>query len=483
MNRRDFLAWAGASGLSSILLGCEKPVLNGRQSSDKPNVLFICIDDLNDWVGVLKGHPQAMTPNLDRLASEGILFAQAHCSTPLCAPSRSAVLSGQASYRSGIYDNDHNFDEFFAKSISLTQVFQRNQYWVEGAGKIFHGVPYKEHWDRYSKGREFPADFLWNQTPDMPDNAPLNGISGLEYPWMDWAPLDDSKLETMSDAKVADWIAKHLNKALPEPFFLGCGIYCPHQPWYVPQKYFDAFPLESIQLPQLKDDDLADLPSIVLPPSQALVTTTEHEAIVKANQYAAAVQGYLASIYFADDMLGRVLAGLERSPYRDRTIVVLWSDNGFHMGEKLRWRKPTLWDEATRVPLIFKMPAGLENRFDSFSQGVTCDRVVSLLDIYPTLVNLCNLDYSPSLDGNDLTPLLQDPSLAWDYPAITTWRDHITIRTEKFRYIRYQDGSEEFYDHQNDPQEWNNLALDQNYMNAKFELASLLPQSIAPRLP
>ncbi|MGP1382270.1 MAG: sulfatase [Thainema sp.] len=481
MKRRDFCLLSGASLLSALATNCQKQrAVNNSFStrSSQPNVLFISIDDLNDWVGVLKGHPQAKTPHLDRLANQGILFSQAYCSAPSCNASRTAVLTGIEPYRSGLYDNKTFWRKILPDAVTIPQLFQQNGYQVKGAGKIYHNGEsltdiQREGWNDY-----FPSNGAINPGP-FPDNPPLNGLPNPGI--FDWGPISN-QTQDMYDVNVASWIIEQLQTLSTEsderPFFLACGFFRPHLPWYLPSKYFDEFPLENIQLPIIKDDDLNDIP---LAGVKLAHPQDDHSKVLKHNQYQQAVQAYLASIYFMDEMLGQVLTALDASPYRDNTIVVLWSDHGWHLGEKLHWRKFTLWEEATRIPLIFRFPPSMYQQNNQLGQ--VCSRPVSLIDIYPTLIELCglNLDTNSNadIDGRSIVPLLKNPAAEWNYPAITTWSAHSSVRSEQFRLIRYSDGTEEFYDHQTDPNEWTNLAGDPAYSGIKNELATWLPDRTA----
>jgi arylsulfatase A-like enzyme len=278
----------------------------------------------------------------------------------------------------------------------------------------------------------------------------------------------------MKDYHIAQYGIDYLGKEHEKPFFLGVGFVKPHLPWYVPRKYFEQFPLESIVLPKVLASDLDDIPQAG---RKMAKPDGDHAKVVKNDQWKLAVQGYLASILFLDAQVGRVMDALEKSPHANNTIVVLWGDHGWHLGEKEHWRKFALWEEATRVPLIFSVPG-------MTSAGAKCERTVTLLDLYPTLVELCSLPAREGLEGNSIVPLLKDSTAAWDKPAITTHgRNNHAVRSERYRYIRYADGSEELYDHQSDPLEWKNLAGDAQHAAAKSQLAATLPKVNAKDAP
>ncbi|EAQ82092.1 sulfatase-like hydrolase/transferase [Blastopirellula marina] len=428
--------------------------LNLTSAADPPNVLFIAVDDLNDWVGCLGGHPQTRSPNIDRLAAQGVLFERAYCSAPACNPSRASLLTGIAPSTSGVYHNNQPWRPAMPDAVTLPQFYQQNGYDVLGCGKIFHGS-YREDsgWDEYLK-----------QTGDpKPQQLPANGIPKTSH--FDWGPVDAQDAE-MSDYQMVDWAIDQLGQKHDKPLFLACGIYRPHLPWFVPQEYFEHFPLDQIQLPQIKADDLADVPEAGV---KIAKPNGDHKKVTSTDNYAKAVQGYLASIEFADAQVGRLIAALEASPYADNTIIVLWGDHGWHLGEKQHWRKFSLWEEADRVPLLIIAPGMTK-------PNQHCERTVTLLDLYPTLAELCGLTAPKVVEGQSLAPLLKDPAAAWDRPAITTHgKNNHAVRDERWRYIRYADGSEELYDHQEDPQEWTNVAEVPKNDAVKKRLAKWLP--------
>ena len=278
----------------------------------------------------------------------------------------------------------------------------------------------------------------------------------------------------MDDFKVSTWAVGELKKEHEKPFFIAYGLFRPHLPWYAPKKYFDLYPVDKIKLPTIDANDLEDVP----PLGQRMARPQgDHKKVTESDNWRRAVQGYLASISFADAQLGRVLDALDASPYRGNTVIVLWGDHGWHLGEKLHWRKFTLWEEATKAPLMFVAPGVTK-------PGGRSHRTVDFMDIYPTLVELCGLPERKELEGKSIVPLLKDPSAEWNRPALTTHgRENHTIRTERWRYIRYRDGGEELYDHDVDPLEWKNLAEDSKYDKVKEELAAWLPKKNVPDAP
>jgi len=443
-----------------LLLACVASVVgHAANAAPSPDVVFIAIDDLRPWVGAM-GFAAAKTPNMDRLATRAVTFTNAYATSPWCLPSRTALLTGLRPSTTGVYTH---YDSGWRKSpvlrerATLPQYFRNHGYAVVGAGKIFHHATEDQDprsWDRY-----WPS-----QTQCMllhgAANPPLNGLN--LRPTVDWGPSWKEKRE-MPDWKVADFIVEELRKPQERPLFLACGFYLPHLPWYVPQEYLDRYPLADVPLPPLLESDLDDIGAYgkrfalgegMMDPDDPHDYGSGKgifEKIRTAGQWRLAVQAYLASISFADDCLGRVLDAIENRPDGRSTIVCLWSDNGWHLGEKHHWEKVSLWEEATRIVLMVSAP-GLR-------QGVSSQRVVNLMDLHPTLIELCGLPPRTDLECRSLVPLLRNPGAEWDYPTLMTHgRGNHAVRTERYRYIRYRNGEEELYDHANDPNEWTNLA-------------------------
>jgi choline-sulfatase len=461
MNRRDFVRYAaaGAAGMALPQLGFSAGAATGQ-----PNVLFIAIDDLNDWIGCLGGHPDAKTPNLDRLAQRGTLFTNAHCSAPLCNASRASLMTGLMPSTTGIYTNQQPFRRVRPDAVTLPMHFMEHGYTAVGGGKIYHGsFPDPPSWQAY-----FPSQTQNSPSDPMPPNPPLNGIPNTSH--FDWGPVDVAD-EEMGDWQVADWAIEELGKKHDKPFFHAVGIFRPHLPWYVPRKYFDMFPPEDVTLPNINENDLDDIPPVGV---KIAKPDGDHKKVMESNNWRKAVSAYLASTAFADACVGRVLDALDRSPYADNTIIVLWTDHGWHLGEKLHWRKFSLWEEATHNVMMVVAPGVTR-------PGVRCARPVTLLDIYPTLVELCGLRSKEGLEGQSLVPLLKDAKATRERPALTTYkRGNHSVRTERWRYIRYIDGTEELYDHDNDELEWYNLAGNPKHTDLKAELARWMPKVDAP---
>jgi arylsulfatase A-like enzyme len=445
----------GGVALATLLLACHLI----QAAAAKPNVLFIAVDDLNHWVGYLGRNPQTITPNIDRLAKRGVWFTRSYCAAPVCNPSRAALMSGLRPGATGVYDNGENFQPVIPEPITLSTQFRNAGYFVCGAGKIYHGSVYRPaEWDDWLKG------VRGNERDE--DGSPQAAVYAGKLPI---TPLN-CRDEDMPDSKFVDYAIAQLNKKHDRPFFIACGLTKPHLPWSVPKKYYDKFPLETIQLPPYREDDLDDLPPIAL---QMATRSGDHEAIMKqdgTNTWKQAIRAYLATINFCDVMVGRLLDAYDKSPERNNTIICFWSDHGWHLGEKHHWRKFALWEESTRAPHIWVVP------------GVTkpdsrCDRTVDYMSIYPTLMDLCGLPTPAHVQGRSIRALLANPQMPWDHPAITTYRqNNHTIRSEGWRYTRYADGGEELYDENRDPYEWTNLATKPGASDStKRDLGQFLP--------
>lgn len=466
--------------------------------ASRPNVLFIAVDDMNDWTGFLGGYDGPVhTPHLDRLADSGLLFENAHCAAPVCNPSRTALLTGLRPSTTGIYDNGSWWRPALPDVVTLPECFSNAGFHVAGGGKIFHHTPgfnppeqwhfyfeqvFDDPWHRPKRNEVLPVSGI-----HWPDGFPLceleNVRLGIRPPAnpreFDWGALQRTDAE-MGDGQAVAWASEFLQQQHDDSFFLAVGIFRPHLPWYSPQKYFDLYPLEQIVLPDVRADDLDDVPAAGIEFAEA--RGDEWRLVADAGRWRHAVQAYLASISFSDAMVGQLLRKLDESHYAANTIVVLWSDHGWHLGEKHHWHKSTLWEEATRVPLIIAAPGVTQ-------PGSRTRSPVGLIDLYPTLIDLCDLPPNPSLDGTSLKPLLKQPARVWQQPAITTHgRGNHAVRSERYRYIRYADGSEELYDHRNDPRELKNLlyagnASDASEMAAltqvRDQLSAFLPESDA----
>lgn len=432
-------------------------------AEEKPNVLFIAIDDQNDWIGCLGGHPQVKTPKIDALAARGTLFYNAHCQAPLCNPSRTSLMTGLRPSTTGIYGLAPWFRDVepLKDIVSLPQYFAKHGYRTYYTGKIYHG----------GYGRN-PKDEEFHEIGPPASGKPTPPKKLVETPQphklVDWGTFPH-KDEDKGDWQVASWAVEKLNEKPQEPFFLAAGFFLPHVPLYVTQKWYDMYPEETLQLPPIQENDRDDTPrfswylhwKLPEPRLKFLREAGEHKNIVRS---------YLASVSFMDSQVGRVLEALEKNGLVDDTIVVIWSDHGWHLGEKQITGKNTLWDDGTRVPLVFAGPG--------VAKGAVCKKPAELLDIYPTLLELCGLPENKKLEGHSLAPQLADATAPRRWPAITTHNhDNHGIRTEGWRFIQYADGSQELYDMVKDPDEWTNLANNPEYADQKEKLARWLPKN------
>jgi choline-sulfatase len=435
------------------------------EGAEKPNVLLVSIDDLNDWVGCLGGHPQALTPNIDRLAKRGTLFTNAHCQSPVCNPSRASMMTGRYPHSSGVYFLSPDLKQAPAlKDVAtLPEAFATNGYKTLGVGKIFHGGD-----------KRFFQEYGGNNGGFGP--RPKEKISQPHgHPLWDWGAYPEVD-EQMPDTKAAMWAVKKLEEKHKKPFFLGVGFYRPHVPMYATTKWFDKHPRGGIKLPTVQGNDRDDLSAYAINLTNLEHVSPEHDWVASAGEWDHAVQAYLASVTFADHCLGLVLDALDASPYADNTIIVLFSDHGFHLGEKQRWAKRTLWEDGTRVPMIVSAPG--------FKTEQRSHRPAELLDVYPTLLELAGLKGDSMQEGQSLVPLLKDPSLEWNHPAITSFGPgNYAVRSTRYRFIQYWDGSRELYDHRYDPNEWSNLIGDDKYDDIVVAHASFVPAEEHPLLP
>lgn len=465
----------------------------------RPNVLLIAIDDLNDWVGFLEGHPQIKTPNMDELARRGTVFAKAYCASPLCCPSRAAVFSGRQPFHTGVYGNEDDIRDKAPSLTLLPQHFRAAGYRTSGCGKLLHQnrpdlfdesffpeqrwSPFKPKEVEYTpeeqptKGGPRPRHVVRRGGQEI--ILPLNGMPSDRAPKtkggesFDWGPLDVED-DAMGDAAVADWASERLRRQQSSPFFLAVGFYRPHIPLFAPQKYFKPFPIESIVLPDSPADDLDDLGELGRKIALEADTAGLHATVVKHDQWKQAVAAYLACVTFIDAQVGKLVKALESGPHHGNTIVMLFSDHGWHLGEKQHWGKRTPWERSARVPLVIAPPS----RSTALMPPGVCNEPVGLIDVYPTLIELCGLPAVDGLDGTSLTRLMRDPLLTTDRAIITTIdRGNYSVRDTLWRWIRYRDGSEELYDHKNDSRELKNLADDASLASVKTRLAQYLPQS------
>lgn len=444
-----------------------------RAQNEKPNVLLIAIDDLNDWVSYLNGHPKVQTPNMDRLAARGVAFTNAHVQAPLCNPSRTSFMTGLRPTTTGVYALGPWFRELvdYQDWVTLPQYFEDNGYHTLTTGKIYHDA-YPPAEDR-KDGPEFTTWGFKGAFLPRPEE-PI--VKNTGHPLVDWGVYPESD-DQQDDWKIADWAIEQLkNPPEDQPFFLSVGFRHPHVPLYATQEWFDLYPADELLLPVVRGDDREDIPDFSwylhwdLPEPRLAWLKMHH-------QWKPKVRAYLASVSFVDMLVGRVLDALEEEGLAENTIVVLLSDHGYHMGSKDISGKNTLWHESTRIPLIFAGPGVPE-------QGKLSNEAVELLDLFPTLVDLTGLPARSDLDGHSLQPILEDIKHQREAPAICSHGpgNHAVI-TDQWRFIQYADGSRELYDIIEDPYEWKNLALINDYEPIMNDLKQFIPANIARPAP
>tara|TARA_R110002049_G_scaffold44030_3_gene129119 strand:- start:241 stop:1659 length:1419 start_codon:yes stop_codon:yes gene_type:complete len=455
IHRRQLLAAAAAAAAAAIV-GCSdsdtgtdtaiKPNHKGDTAQpgkpvlgDRPNILMLCIDDLNDWVGYLDSHPGVYTPNIDRLRAQSYAFNRAYCSVPVCIASRASVMWGLSPESTQVNESgDHAAYIQLLQSRelrALPQFFSEAGYETLSTGKVFHwrrGT--RRFWDIYQPYKEAGATF---------------GDHGTLF---DYGVMEPGEVHT--DQVSANFAIEQLHAERAQPWFMGIGLYQPHLPWRLPQWAFDLHPLDKVVLPEVRADDLDDLPGDAVELARYPIDRskgfeeTQNELVMNSGLWRQHVQAYLAACSHTDAMVGQILDALDSSPYADNTAVVLWSDNGYHLGEKLHWRKMALWERANRVPLLIRAPGILE-------PGGSFDLPVSLLDLAPTLTDLAGIPQPEQFEGSSLLGIT--PEIAAKRPAEMRWGDALSTRIGKWRWTRYPDGGEELYDLSTDPHEYNNL--------------------------
>ncbi|HTM48079.1 MAG TPA: sulfatase [Bryobacteraceae bacterium] len=437
--RRAFLGSAAVAALAA-----------GR----RPNVLFIPVDDMNDWVAGFGGHPQTITPNIARIEKRGMIFQRAYCNAPMCNPSRASLLTSRRPTTTAVYWNDDTWRDGAPTAVTLPEYFMKNGYRVAAGGKIFH-----------SKQTDFGCFHeYYKDQEEEDDDAPASKKQKKSI--LGWKALDAPDEQT-SDTKVALWAIDFLHRRHEQPFFLAPGFRKPHLPWNVPKKYFAKFQPERTELPAYRADDLDDVPKSATSAGRM----ANFHRIRDAGKWNEAVAAYLACINYTDANIGRVLDALDASPHRDNTIIVLWGDHGWHLGEKDHWQKFTLWERSCHAPLVIAAPGVTR-------PGSETRKIVEYIDIYPTLLELCGLPANPDAQGRSFVPLMKDPKREWRAAAVTSYGpDHTTVRTDGWRYSRHPDG-EELYDETQDPDEWTNLAGKPEFAGKKRELAALFPREV-----
>jgi choline-sulfatase len=442
----------------------------------KPNVLFIAIDDQNDWIGHMGGHPLAKTPHLDGLAARGTTFLNAHCQSPLCNPSRASLMFGLRPTTTGIYGlspapRDH---AVVKQRVSLPQHFASHGYRTYGTGKIHHmGTSAGGK----SAGKEFDVTAPLGGVGVRPPGKLIPATPMGNNPLVDWGVWPPDNDDTKKgDYQVASWIAEQIRDApKDQPFFIAAGFFLPHVPCYATQRWFDLYPDDDSVLPRILENDRDDTPRFSWYlhwklPEPRLRWIREND------QWRNLVRSYLASTSFVDSQIGRLVKTLEETGRDKDTIVVVWSDHGWHLGEKAITGKNTLWDRSTRVPLIFAGPG--------VTGGQKCTQPAELLDVYPTLVELAGLPARDGLEGLSLVPQLRAAGAIRERPAITSHNQGSHgVRSERWRYIRYADGSEELYDMKADPHEWHNLVGKPGHDSVIADHRKWLPRPDSPLAP
>jgi arylsulfatase A-like enzyme len=537
--------------LGAVFSGCS--VEKSEDINEQPNVLFIMCDDLNDYSGTFGGHPQIKTPNIDKLASAATIFTNAHTNVPVCQPSRNSLFTGVYPHASKDFGwTPRNKQHILKNNKTFLELFGENGYNMLGTGKLMHHnvLSFWDEWGVDERINYGPHAYNGDKPvghPSIPQ--PFRGINfvdgsfgplsntpvfseeeigadepGWTYGNKPFKYINDDDRDLMPDEMHARWVADKIKEldALEndQPFFIGVGFVKPHTPLYAPRKYFDMFPINQIRLPEILDGDTDDCYySSVYPPSE--MGLHYYEALKASfpngdEGLKLFLQAYMACVAFVDDQVGVVLEALNNSRFQDNTIVILTSDHGWQMGEKNYLYKNSPWEESTRIPLIIKAP-GLSD------PGSKVDHPVSLIDMYPTLIELCHLKgktgYDPSaveLQGFSLQPFLKDVNFnTWEGPdgALTLlgaginqpiegvgisknrsalWHIEIikelddsyvmqqnyTYRTKEWRYIRYHNGKEELYNHKNDPNEWHNLAEADAYDEIRIGLRTKLMEMI-----
>ena len=436
----------------------------------KPNVLFIAVDDMNDWISLLDPDAPILTPNLERLARRGVSFTRAYSVSPACNPSRVATITGIRPSTSGVYGNASDWRKALPDRLTIFQRFREEGYSVVGSGKIFHhhldGAFHDvDSFEAFEPmGKQFYPDGKLNQSPEY---------GSRNTDWGVWPP----RVEQAIDYRSVNAAMEMLKNADPErPLFVACGIFKPHSPFFAPLEFQEELSV----MPPRKGDDWSDLPSgatKLMKRSQWFWEGMMEVEKEHPGAYRDFAKSYAACARFADVQVGRLIDAWFESDRSEKSIIVLWSDHGFHLGEKDHIEKFALWEKTNRIPFIIVAPvkAGVGN---------TCDTPVDLTALYPTLLELCDFESDPLCEGLSLVPLLKNPERDWETPALMTYgKGNHAVRSRRWRYIRYADGSEELYDHDSDPNEWENLAVDQQYRTTMDELARWLPEIEAEEVP
>jgi iduronate 2-sulfatase len=469
-SRRSFLG-VGLGALAAPLVAAPR----------KPrNVLFIASDDLNTSLGCY-GHPLVRTPNIDRIARQGVRFDRAYCQYSLCSPSRSSLMTGMAPDTTAVYDLQKHFRETLPDVVTLPQLFQKNGYFTARSGKIYHyGVPGQIGTSGLDDAPSWNQVVNPNGVDHTKEEALLTHLTpqrkGLGSTVAYYASPEPDEKHT--DGITADAIVQMMEEHRKEPFFLGAGFYRPHCPYIAPAKYFDRIPLDRIELVPFDESEMTMAPPWAYFNRDAMMGMTPA-------QRREGMRAYFATIAFMDAQVGKLLGALDRLKLADDTVIVFWGDNGYQLGEHGQWMKQTNFEAAARIPLVMSAP-GIRGR------GRGCGRTVELLDIYPTLAEVCGMEHTPpNLQGRSLAPLLENPNAPWDRPALSQMQRRpqgrsvmgYSMRTERYRYTEWEFGAEgaELYDYEKDPREVHNLAADPASESLRTQLRTQLRAAIAAR--
>lgn len=471
--RRRLAILVALCGVAAFASGCA----TARRPAGPMNVLFIAVDDLTSCLGCY-GHPLGSTPNMDRLAASGVRFERAYCQFPLCNPSRASFMTGMRPDTTRVYDNGVHFRKNLPDVVTMPQLFQRHGYFTARVGKIFHyGVPGQigtsglddpPSWNEFVNPRGRDKD----EEDELVNYTPTHGLGSA----LAWMAADGTDLE-QTDGIVATETIRLIEANRDRPFFIAAGFYRPHVPCVAPKPYFQRYPFDRVTLPVEPADHLANVPApavYIRPPNYGL----EVESLRMF------LRGYLASVSFADAQVGRLLKALDRLGLRDQTVIVMISDHGWLLGQHGQWQKMSLWEESARVPMLISAPGARGN-------GKTCAATVELIDVYPTVADVCGLSLAAPVDGISLRTLLDNPNAPWDTPAITQVSRHAdnkmymgrSIRTARWRYVEWDEGRYglQLYDHDNDPHEYRNLADDPAHADVVRKLRQQLREASATR--
>jgi iduronate 2-sulfatase len=448
------------------------PAGSAFAARSKPNVLFIAVDDMNNDLGCF-GHSLVKSPSIDRLAARGVRFERAYCQFPLCSPSRSSLLTGLRPDSTRVFNLQYHFRQDLPDLVTLPQMFIRNGYYVARVGKMYH---YGNPGDIGTNGLDDRVSWMERFNPagrdkttlelDIINYTPKRGLGSAMAFLADPTGTDPQH----TDGKVTDQAIQLLEAHKDKPFFIAAGYYKPHCPWVTPKKYFDLYPMDPITLPQITAQTRDDYPPL------ALASTRPWPYFgITADRARECKRAYYAAISFVDAQIGRLLDAVDRLGLRDNTIIVFWSDHGYHLGEHGLWFKQSCFEESARVPLIISVPG-------QKTAGQASARPVELVDLYPTLADLAGLTPPKHVQGFSLRPLIDDPQAPWDHPAYTQVQRGAdpghSVRTERWRYTEWAFGKkgEELYDHENDPQELHNLAHEAKYADVVAQMKGLLKQ-------